>query len=310
MAELQELSRNLHASGYNERSEGGITYLYSNGGTLVSKQWNGSSFGDEELVNSGVKTNSQSAFLGTPEERVVVSISSANTLVVNKFNEDDEEWVEDDCLPTPVVHRDSKLAAYVDTNGGKHVFYQDPAGNLVHLQGSERSDTIPGNAVPGTPLAVVIEENPHLFYVSSQDNFIHHVDQKDGAWTDTVLIPFEVKRRLARLELAPDVANKTLIVYCLADDGTLFQISTENGGKETILGKVETGGSFKAATSAECCPRIVPRCRPYPRPRISGGASASVPHPRISGGASASVPHPRISGGVSASVWSSRDWYC
>ncbi|KAG8845190.1 hypothetical protein FRB91_001995 [Serendipita sp. 411] len=266
MAALQELSRNLHAAGYDVSPEGGVTYLYASGGALVSKQWNGTSFGDEELINSSARPNSQSIFLITPEERVVVGISSSNTLSINKFNEDDEEWAEDGCLPTPAVHPDSKLAGYVDTDGSKHVLYQDPSGNLVHLQGSEKSDIIPVKATSGTPLAVVAQETPLIFYVSSQDSFIHQVTRKDGAWADAVVTPFEVKRKLSRLELAPDAETKTLVVYCLSDDGTLFQISTEQGGEgeETVLGKVSADGVFKSATSAECCPRVVPCYRPRP----------------------------------------------
>lgn len=169
MTKPQDLASHLSAAGVTPIKDS-FYHLATDGNHLILKEWKDSSYGDRQLISTSVRPNSKAVFLATPEieTRLVVAISSSNTLYTVKYDEDQEEWTSDTLFGTHSVHPESKLAAFLDQHGNKHVFFQDSGGDLVYLPGSTATVTIPVKAVTGSPLVIGVQDGKaRIYYVSS-----------------------------------------------------------------------------------------------------------------------------------------------
>jgi len=168
MAELQELARYLFAAGAGPKPSGdGVFFLYVEETSLVCKEWADNAYGKQELVTSSISTNSPAATVFTPSKRSVYYVGTSSTVCAAHYDEEEEEWTEEE-LPGQqkvLAEPSGQLAACLDGNLGTHIFFQDTAKRLVHLNANFKSTILPAVSVtPGTPLtAVAGEEGIHVF---------------------------------------------------------------------------------------------------------------------------------------------------
>ncbi|THH06242.1 hypothetical protein EW146_g9675 [Bondarzewia mesenterica] len=288
MAEFQDLTRRLLAAGGAMDPEGKSMYLlYADHSSLVSKHWTGTSFGDQDVVATSVRTNSTASYLLAQNTRRIICISSSSALRALTYNDDDEEWV-DDTIPRHDVHPEGKLATSFDADNRVYVFFQDPAGRLIQVDDAWNPTVLLAEPVAGSPIATAfVEDKIHVFYISAKDNCIHYVIQGGGSgWSDELMskCSFE-EEKVKRFSVGQNEESGALEAYVLTEKSALLQIvgkqdeKVEAGEEKTVLGKVDETGTFVAGTSAECCPRLwgprrrraVPYPVPYPVPVPFGG---------------------------------------
>ncbi|KZT11213.1 uncharacterized protein LAESUDRAFT_258324 [Laetiporus sulphureus 93-53] len=176
MSQLQDLTRCLLAAGGGPHPEGkGFVLLYTDQSSLISKVWTGSSFGDQELIDTDVRANAPAPYLLMPTTCIILSISDSSKLVSFRYDVEEEEWVPDD-IPDHVVHADGKLAAATDVDGHVSVFYQSVEERLVHLDEAWKPTLLPVQPVIGTPLTTLLsDDRVHVFYISAGDRCLHYI---------------------------------------------------------------------------------------------------------------------------------------
>jgi hypothetical protein len=253
MARLENLSRCLAAAGgVALPGNKGTFFLYSEDSALVSKEWTGKSFGNQELIASSVLPSSVASYLITPSGRLVICISSTSTLRAVAYDEDDGEWVDDESLGLHKLHPKGKVSGVVGRDGGRHVFFQDPSKRLIHLNNAWAPTVLPVNAVEGSPLAISAADGQvRLFYISASDGYIHNVTQQmDGGWSDAIFVKyaFEENEKPARFIVSPNEQGD-LVVFALTEERKLLQMSAD--GQKTMLGSVDEAGGWVPANKEE-----------------------------------------------------------
>ncbi|KAF8340103.1 hypothetical protein F5887DRAFT_178472 [Amanita rubescens] len=253
MSQLQDIVRILLAAGAHVDPQQGrgvrLLYVGSEDGTLMSQLWTGDRFDEKELIADSARLNSTAAYLFTPTDRSVLYVSPSSTLGVARYSEDEEEWVSDDSIPQFQVDPDGKVTAAGSSGGLGHVFFQNRSKQLVHLDEAWTPTVLPVNPVNGTPLlAMVVEGQMHLYYVSASDNRMHCVfQQQDSGWTDNSLpYPFEMKLR--QFVMVTE-GSGTLVPVALTEQNQLLWFKAD--GSRTILGSVNDAGTFVASSSEE-----------------------------------------------------------
>jgi hypothetical protein len=262
MSQYQDLARCLLAVGGATDPEGKGTYLlYNDRSNLISKQWLGESFGDKELITSSLRPNSPAAYIFTPNNRVIICVSSASTLAVWRFKEEYDQWVEDDTIPRFEVHADSKLAASSDADEHICVFCQDPSGRLVYLDDSWSPTILPADIAVGSPISSfrqIAEGNTlllHVFYVSPKDNCLHYVTQEsDGSWHEKLMAPCPLwdNEKPRRIIMGVNLENQAFEAHMLTEGNTVLQLKGKGEGEKVELGKIDKEGEFEPNTTAQC----------------------------------------------------------
>ncbi|KAI0918883.1 hypothetical protein AcV5_001947 [Taiwanofungus camphoratus] len=271
MAQLQDLTRCLLAAGGAVRSDGKGTYLfYTDQSALTSKLWTGTSFGDQELICTSVRPNSTASFLLGSTTRLVICISTASALSAYRYDEEEEEWVEDNAVSHYKVHPVGMLTASIDSNESVCVFFQDTSGHLIYLDNSWTSTVLPADPIAGSPISTtVVEGQMHVFYISSHDSSMHYVTKGvDGNWSDKVMARHAFEEGLRRFMVAKNEESGAFEAYILTGRNAVLHMTTEGGGEVKQLGKVDKDGKFVAGTSAECCPYVWAPVVCYPRPMV------------------------------------------
>jgi len=278
MSQFQDLAYRLIASAGAMDPQSGIRMLFADNNKLLLKQWNGTSFADQvELVSSTIRPNSTAALIlppsppDSPSQFTILCTSASSVIRALKYSEDDEDWVDDSSFPTNIkVHPDGKLVASLlpDTNGkitatsSPVIVYQDPSNHLIFLDQSHKSTTIPVNAVPGTPLSILVGvDQLKVFYISATDKSTHSVVLKNKKWQDELINKSAFAKTPKRLlpGTESDQEDGAWEGYVLTQDNKVMQLV----GAEEIreLGRVdEKTGKFTPGTSAECCRRV---CLPH-----------------------------------------------
>ncbi|KAF8517817.1 hypothetical protein JB92DRAFT_2904692 [Gautieria morchelliformis] len=258
MAQFQDLTRVLLSAGGAPHPEGKGSYLlYTDQSSLTSKHWTGNTFGDQELVAKSVRANSPAAYLLAPTTRLIICISSSSTLRALRYDDDDEEWVDDKTILHIDVHPEGKLSASLDRNEDVRVVYQDPMGNLVFLN-NWTPTVLPADPIAGSPLSTVVDgDKLHVFYISAKDNCIHYVTRApEGSWSGNVMVNCPVEEKIKRFIVAPIGDTINFDAYLLTADDMLLQVTPEGDGVKRELGKIDSKGIFVPGTSAQCCPFV------------------------------------------------------
>ncbi|KAL6305494.1 hypothetical protein BKA93DRAFT_824901 [Sparassis latifolia] len=258
MAQLQDLSRSLLAAGGAMHPEGKGTYLlYTDDDSLISKLWTGTEFDESDLIATSIRTGSPASYLLTDDIRLVVCITSDNTVRVLRYDKDEEEWTDDDTIPRYEVHSAGQLAACLGVDGRLNTFFQDTSGRLIFLDESWNPTVLPVDVQIGSPIALAIVEKKgdahlYVFYVS-KDNRVHFVAQDDtGSWSDSRMVNCQVEEKVVRFRVALNEQTDAFEAYALTDGRTVLQITGKGDGQKNELGKIDQDGVFVPGTSAEC----------------------------------------------------------
>ncbi|PCH33954.1 hypothetical protein WOLCODRAFT_148019 [Wolfiporia cocos MD-104 SS10] len=211
-------------------------------------------FGDGELITDNVRSDSTAAYLISPSSRLVVCISSSSTLRLLRYDEDDEEWVDDDKFPQLSVHRDGNLSADIDEDGQISVFFQDASGHLVYVNTAGAPIVLPANPVAGSPISALrTGGEPAAFYVSAKDSHLHYITQsRSGTWTDQSLMDLTIEDRLRQIMVGGSEKSGPEI-FALTEDRKLLQYVMGGEGQRRELGKVDQAGKYVPGTTAEFC---------------------------------------------------------
>jgi hypothetical protein len=256
MSQVQLLAQCLQAAGYTLSTQGdGLYLLYVDPekSSLISKFWVSDKFTDQELIAASVRPNSSASYLTTSTGKLAVCISPSSTLRIIRYDEDEEDWVEDDTIGQLAVHPDSKVAAAVSVDQKTHVLFQDPSMRLVYLDAAWTATVLPAEPVVGTPLAtIVIDSGVNVFYISAVDNRLHCVSQGPGnSWNDAACGQYTFEATPKQIYLtAKQGGQGGLEVYVMSEKNEVQQIAA---GQAKILGKVDEVGKFVPLTTEECC---------------------------------------------------------
>jgi len=256
MAQFQDLTRCLLAAGGATHPEGNRTYLlYTDHSSLISKHWNGSAFGDQELITADVRANSSASMILTLSTRLIICISSASTLLAFHYDEDDEEWAEDTGIPRFEVHPVGRLAVSSSEDGRISIFFQDAAGRLIHLDDSWAATILPASPLEGSPIStVIVDGKTHAMYISAEDHCMHDLSETtNGSWSDEVMVGCKLEQKAMRFMVSQNAESRALEAYVLTEAREVLQVIAHEGGMTRELGKVDKEGNFVAGTSAECC---------------------------------------------------------
>ena len=162
MAQFQDLTRVLLSAGGAMTLTGqGTNFLYTNDGNLTLKRYTGEKWADQETLAEGVRQGSPASYLLSPSTNLILYIDDSSTLRGLKYDDDDEEWVEDDTVPQQQLHEEGKLAACFLPNSKEksYVFFQDPSKNLVCLDSTWALSILPASPLLGTPIyATIIDD--------------------------------------------------------------------------------------------------------------------------------------------------------
>jgi hypothetical protein len=251
----QALTRFMVSAGGTKLPGSDSTFLlYVEDSNLKLKEWNGTTFDSQELIASDARPDSLALYL-TPSDssKRIIYISSASTLGSLIYDEDSEEWVDEESLGQHKVHPNGKVAGSIGTDGSQHVFFQNSANKLVHLDDKYKATILTVGAIAGSPLAVLaFDDGVYLFYISTSDNLVHSTAQQgDGTWGDSVLttFAFDANDKPTRLLISPS-EDGALDLFVLSEKKSLFRVSAD--GTKTVLGSVTDAGEWKAATNEEC----------------------------------------------------------
>jgi len=226
----------------------GAYLLYTDRSALISKHWNGSTFGDQELIATNVRENSPAAYLITPTTRLIMCISSASTLLVFRYDDEEEEWIQDAAVPRLEVHSTGKFAASMSCDGHFCVFFQDARGRLIHLDESWFSTILLVDILDGSPIStVVINEKTHVVYISAEDHCMHDLSgDVGGKWDDVVMVGCAFDIKIERFIVAENESSGALEAYVLTEARDIIQVIAEGEGTKRDLGKVDESGNFVA----------------------------------------------------------------
>jgi hypothetical protein len=255
MSPLQELTRFMVAAGGAKPPGSESTHLlYIKDSSLILKEWNGTTFDAQELIATDALPDSPAVYLMPPDaDKRVVYITSALTLGSFVYDEESEEWVEDEEFGQHKVHPEGKLVGTIDEDGEQHIFFQDPANNLIHLDDEWAPNALPAKAAAGSALAALaFDDHVHLFYTSASDNTVHYLTQQDDdTWSDAehTTYAFGTGENPKRFLASPDATN-ALELFVLTEQKALFRISAD--GEKTALGTVTDAGEWQPTTNEEC----------------------------------------------------------
>jgi len=261
MSELQELARFLFAAGAGPKPSGdGVFLLYVEGTSLICKEFADNAFGNQELVTSSINTNSPAATVFSPSKRSVFYVGTSSTICAAHYDEDEEEWTEDQ-LPVQqkvLTEPSGQLAACLDGKLGTHVFFQDTAKRLVHLDGSFKAAILPAVSVtPGSPItAIAAKDGIHVFYASSEDNAIHQLTHDGSKWADATFAKPEdvdvkdLKKLTAVFMPSGEEGNEVDVpnVFALTGGKKMLQITSDS---KVLLGIVDGEGNYVATSANE-----------------------------------------------------------
>jgi len=258
MSELQELARFLFAAGAGPKPSGdGVYFLYVEGTSLICKEWADGAFGGQELVTSSINASSPAATVFTPSKRSVFYVGTSSTVCAAHYDEEEEEWTEEE-LPVQqkvLAEPSGQLAACLDGKLGTHIFFQDSAKRLIHLDSNFKSTILPAVSVtPGSPLApVAAEEGIHVFYASSEDNAIHQLAHNGSNWVDKVFAKDIEVKELKKFTAVPMPSDEEggkgeVNLFALTEGKKMLQITSES---KVTLGIVDGGGNYVATTANE-----------------------------------------------------------
>jgi len=254
MSQLQDLTRRLLAVGGAADLEGKgeyLLYIDRERYFLNCKHWTGDFCDRQELVASSVRPNSTAACLITRTEKLIICISPSSNLGAYTYDNDEREWVESDDHPITAhkVHPLGKLAASIGANGGIHVYFQDPWQRLIYLD-KQTPTVLPANPVVGSPFSTsVVGDELHLYYISSNDNYIHDVTRKNGTWRDTIVIKYPFKTHTRAFFMIKNESGDDES-YVLTEETALLKFTAE--GQMSKLGTVKNG-KFISERSVDGC---------------------------------------------------------
>ncbi|KAF9465822.1 hypothetical protein BDZ94DRAFT_1253272 [Collybia nuda] len=255
MSQLQELTRFMVAAGGAKPPGSESTHLlYNEDSSLILKEWNGTTYDSQELIASDALPDSPAVYLLPPDsDKRIVYINSSLALGSLVYDEESEEWAEDEEFGQHEVHPDGKLVGTVGEDGDQHIFFQDQAKNLVHLDDEWTPTILPATAATGSSLAALaFNDKVYLFYTSANDNTPRFLTlQDDDTWTDAkhAAYTFEANETPKRFLASPDT-DGALDLYVLTEQKALFRVSAD--GKKTTLGTVTEDGEWKPTTKEEC----------------------------------------------------------
>jgi hypothetical protein len=270
MSQMQLLARCLQAAGYTLSTKGDGLYLLHvdpENSSLVAKFWVEDKVADQELIATSVRPNSSASYIITSTDKLAVCISPSSTLRVVRYDEDEEDWVDDDTIGQLSVHPESKVVATASVDQKTHVVFQDPSNNLIHLDTAWNATVLPVKPVAGTPLATIVaDDGVNVFYISAVDNRLHCVTGGDS-WNDAACGQYIFEATPKQIYLMEKEGGQgELEVFTMTEKNEIQQIAA---GQAKILGKVDETGKFVPSTTEECCFIIsfcVPICRPCYRP--------------------------------------------
>jgi hypothetical protein len=258
MSQMQELGRCLLANGY-AWIPGGDSYLLyvdSNTSSLICKCWTGNAFTDQMLITTNVRPNSTASYLFDPTGQVapyVVCISPSSTLCALRYNDVEEDWIDDDCVAPCKVHPSGKLAAFFSADKRICIFFQDPLGRLIYLSSSGDIVVLAAAVVVGSPISATnIDDTWYVFYISAEDNRIHYVFRGHaGEWHDAIFGKCTMPANIKQFVVKPIHERDTFTVYLLTERKTLLRVTQEGG--QTLLGTMDETGEFVSAIHADRC---------------------------------------------------------
>ena len=257
MANLENLTRCLVAAGGISLPEEGTFFLYVESSTLISKEWTGKSFGDQEFIASSILPSSVATYLVTSTSRIVICISANSTLRAVVYDEDDGQWADDQSLPHYELHPKAQVSGIISEDEGRHVFFQDTSKRLIHLNDAWAPTFLPVNAMEGSPLSTtIVDGQVQLLYISAGDTQIHQAtQQKDGSWNDAVFskYAFDESEKPERFVTSQDDDGRP-VVFALTQGKILLQIPVD--GERSELGTVDVAGNWVPMSKEEAVPNI------------------------------------------------------
>ena len=171
-----------------------------------------------------------------------------------KYDADDEEWVNEESLPEIEVHAEGQLAASAVTAEScdiVHIFYQDPDGSIVALDGNWNSVILPVEPLIGTPINVNdTEKYLDVAYISSKENTLHVLSREgEGEWSDDVVATEGFTDAVKRLVCIRNVESGWRDTYALTTEGTVVHVDAR--GNAEGVGKVDEDGKYVPQSSAQ-----------------------------------------------------------
>lgn len=129
----------------NLSDKGGTYFLYTDNGSLTSKLWAGDKWDDQDILAKGVRPGSPASYLLSPSTALILYIANSSALAALRYDDDEEEWVEDEGAPSKQLHSESKLAACFlpDSEDKIYIFFQEPSKSLVCLDSEWNTSILP-----------------------------------------------------------------------------------------------------------------------------------------------------------------------
>lgn len=241
----------------NLSDKGGTYFLYTDNGSLTSKLWAGDKWDDQDILAKGVRPGSPASYLLSPSTALILYITNSSALAALRYDDEEEEWVEDEDAPSKQLHSESKLAACFlpDSEDKIYTFFQEPSKSLVCLDSEWNTSILPANPLVGSPIsATVIDDKVHVFYISDKDHYMHYlVEETGGSWIDNIMAKCVLDETFTRFMVAKNNESKVIEAYMLSVGRVMMQIVGEGDGELRELGKVDKDDKFVPGTSAECC---------------------------------------------------------
>ncbi|KAF9766415.1 hypothetical protein IL306_001201 [Fusarium sp. DS 682] len=255
--EIKTIARALRSASHMTLDNGDLLLLSNQGGRLVEKVYDGEELKDQRTAAAGVKEGTTAGYARSKDRVLVFYIASDGLIKGSEFDDDAEEWddAELEGLGDVTVHAESHLTV-ADMPGANVVLYQSTDGSVEAIQYGHESDkwavpyTIPGDALPGTPIAGFSTDKALIVSFIGNDKMIHaHIrDFETGDWTDHTLPESSFDEPVNNLIVAKDKDTGDFEAYVLVD-ATVHHV-TKNNTRETV-GSFSGDGDFVPATKAE-----------------------------------------------------------
>lgn len=263
MTKFDDLAFALLAAGgaAPESAEGLASYSYTNDGSIIIKNLDGTSLDSQELVAEDAKPGSDAPLIFGANNKTVIYVGRNDVINISTFSPEEEEWTKVPLDSSLHSHPQGRLAA-VHTPQGVFIFWQGSSGALEGMFNQNLIPDIPVHPAPGSPFSALYSDGKVQITYLNETNEIRMavLDPSTKEWTADAATFATLDTAAKRIMTTYDEETKTFVTAALTADDKIIIVS---GDSTEEIGKV-VNGKFKPATTAECMPNwCVPR---YPPP--------------------------------------------
>ena len=260
MSQLEDIAHRLVAAGSANTTDRRSTYiLYTQGSSLISKEWTGKTFANQTTIVGSVRSNSAAAYILTQSVEIIVYIDTSSKLHAIRFDDESDEWFEVSSNTTQhEVHPTGNVTACLNEHDHLVILFQSKRGHLTtfSLNHPNHSTGIPVRTMTKSPLwAGFVRGILHVFYVSADDRCMHYAIKKDdtSSWVDKTwsLHPFNGTAMWFIMELKQQGDVFEFEAHVLTQEGELLHVAAD--GQWEKLGRVDAKGTFVSERSVDIC---------------------------------------------------------